>query len=455
MNFLFLTLPIIFEKTIHFKSKSKSAKAAHVPCTITKFMDRQQLLTSLWNSMSTEDHTFLIQLHTASTFDSQITSSQATAATDKKDTTTLPLPLPLNDPHPQPTPKPTLRQITTLETGYKRSRLDHIVRQHSEYLNKRQGRQSTLATAAVVEATTDEEKNTTLPLPFNETHPQPTPKPTLHQISTLETGYRSSRLAHLVRHHSEQSNGATATGAAVKASTPVEENNTEPPQCEEKRSSAPSQTSVFETGYKKSRFQHLVRQHSDSSANNNAEPLRLHTDPTPLPNKRMKPADFIRSRGRRLSTLIRNNSGRRLSELKRTNSSSSNNINPTSTTTNQSDSMSRMSVAQQDEIVYRLLTQQMILDHEYDSGCIGRAKAFLYPYFSPEAVSKRAKRTEHCIMVLVCLNVISVIVSTEEAWFSSSITGEHEQNFAWQALGWFEMFSFLIFALEYVIRIWV
>ena len=108
-----------------------------------------------------------------------------------------------------------------------------------------------------------------------------------------------------------------------------------------------------------------------------------------------------------------------------------------------------MTMDEQDEIVYNLLTQQMILEHTSQFGMCGRLMTKVYPYFSPEPVSRRAKMMEMFIMVLVVVNVAMVVVATElELTLPSS-------HYLLVFVDAFELFSFAIFALEYVLRMWV
>ena len=110
----------------------------------------------------------------------------------------------------------------------------------------------------------------------------------------------------------------------------------------------------------------------------------------------------------------------------------------------------RIRALTEEEIAYKIITQHDILHGSMESGCYGRAMARVYPYFPPEAYSMRARAVEFAIMVLVMLNVIVMIISTEQGLFYGE-SGESLQ----QAFDAFEYFCFAVFILEFGMRMWV
>ena len=210
-----------------------------------------------------------------------------------------------------------------------------------------------------------------------------------------------------------------------------------------------------ETGYSKSRLFSLVQQH------------RVNTEPTAAADAAATSDAPIDAATAATTTTtasddVLDNKPCRSSNLKR---SLQRQLTSASTTSKDDGSTKKdrsiMTENEQDEIVYRLLTQDMILEHaRNDGGYCGKAMATVFPFFSPEAVSLRAKMTETCIMILVCMNVAAVIITTEEPWFhtSSSSTGsssEQHPNTFLVIMQWFELFSFIVFSVEYLLRMWV
>ena len=252
-----------------------------------------------------------------------------------------------------------------------------------------------------------------------------------------------------------------------------------------KPSTKPSTTSTtLATGYQKSRLEDLVRQHrSNTQSATQSITDQINQRTTFHRSKTTEPSTKI---GKSVSSPVlkkkKSRSKNRLSLLLRahSNGSSSNGSTidndtwnkSTSSTSSTSDTFKRkiidhieteektddtgttsietkMSTTAQDEIVYHLLTQQMILEQTRNNGgCNNTLLTLIYPFFMPKAVSYRAKMTDIFIMSLVFINVAVVIITTEETLFHKSTTLLH-------VLEWFEYISFFIFMLEYVLRIYV
>ena len=250
-------------------------------------------------------------------------------------------------------------------------------------------------------------------------------------------------------------------------------------------STKPSTTSTtLATGYQKSRLEDLVRQHrSNTQSATQSITDQINQRTTFHRSKTTEPSNKI---GKSVSSPVlkkkKSRSKNRLSLLLRahSNGSSSNGSTidndtwnkSTSCTSSTSDTFKRqiidhieteektddtgttsietkMSTTAQDEIVYHLLTQQMILEQTRNNGgCNNTLLTLIYPFFMPKAVSYRAKMTDIFIMSLVFINVAVVIITTEETLFHKSTTLLH-------VLEWFEYISFFIFMLEYVLRIYV
>ena len=213
----------------------------------------------------------------------------------------------------------------------------------------------------------------------------------------------------------------------------------------------------IETGYSKSRLFSLVQQHrvnTESTAAADADATSdAPTDAVTAATTTTTASDDVLDNKPRRSSSIKRSLQRQLTSAASTTSKDDGNGTKTD--------RSIMTENEQDEIVYRLLTQEMILEHaRNDGGYCGKGMATVFPFFSPEAVSHRAKMTETCIMILVCMNVAAVIITTEEPWFhtSSSSTGsssEQHPNTFLVIMQWFELFSFIVFSVEYLLRMWV
>jgi voltage-gated potassium channel len=265
-----------------------------------------------------------------------------------------------------------------------------------------------------------------------EDDPESLPESKAQPPSTIaSTGYKKSRLNNIVRQHTAEINLLRTQSLNTKS---------------EKKERL---STIASTGYKKERLARLARQHSESAQQESIQ----HTT-----NNALRTQSLNTPKKRRLSTLIRKNSGRRLSTLltmntPQTTSSSSTrskqlsrmNTTSSSTTSNEANLGDQLDESQQDNIVYHILTQQMILEHAIrDGGYHGYLMTRVFPYFSPQPVSQRAKIMEILIMILVCLNVAVVVISTEVDYFATSQTFEI-----------FEIFSFITFSVEYVLRLWV
>ena len=353
---------LIFVTFIVITTLKKNNKKMMLPgdCTANSTDDRHQLLCTIWASFSDADRTFLVDRHLSLTN----TPTKETESMNKED-----------DPESLPESK-AQPPSTIASTGYKKSRLNNIVRQHTAEINL-------LRTQSL---NTQSENRGEQP--------------------SASTGYKKERLA-------------------IRKST------------------------IASTGYKKERLARLARQHSESAQQESIQ----HTT-----NNALRTQSLNTPKKRRLSTLIRKNSGRRLSTLltmntPQTTSSSSTrskqlsrmNTTSSSTTSNEANLGDQLDESQQDDIVYHILTQQVILEHAIrDGGYHGYLMTRVFPYFSPQPVSQRAKIMEILIMILVCLNVAVVVISTEVDYFATSQTFEI-----------FEIFSFITFSVEYVLRLWV
>ncbi len=119
-----------------------------------------------------------------------------------------------------------------------------------------------------------------------------------------------------------------------------------------------------------------------------------------------------------------------------------------------------LSEEDQDEIAYQILTQRAILLRSEERGGLSYLQARIYPYLSPEPYTLRAKRTEKLIMCIVLLNVVSMIVSSEDQWFVAAHRNEQSETGAISrvvliAVQVIEYVSFIVFVVEYILRIWV
>ena len=119
-----------------------------------------------------------------------------------------------------------------------------------------------------------------------------------------------------------------------------------------------------------------------------------------------------------------------------------------------------LSEADQDEIAFQILTQRAILLGAEEWGRLSYLQAMLYPYLPPEPYTLRARRTETIIMWIVALNVISMIVSSEDEWFVAAHRNEQSEAgaislVALVAIQIIEYTSFVVFVVEYILRVWV
>lgn len=232
----------------------------------------------------------------------------------------------------------------------------------------------------------------------------------------------------------------------------------------EKEEDQDKKANTFETGYSKSRLTELVKQHtiissSDDDLNNdlskNLERIhsgqRLSTIPitsstTPSASTPSATSSYFSRKIVKSNSTApddSSNSSNRMNKTDRTN------LMKRSDTVNTNGSMSEN---QQDIIVRQLLTQQTILEHARRGGncCYsyyGICITSVYHFFSPNPISNRAKMMDKFIIFLVCANVIITVISTEDAWFRDNNTLLMFQTF--------ETISFIVFAIEYVLRVWV
>ena len=335
----------------------------------------------------------------------------------------------------------------------------------------------------------------------------PTPGPTPRQelLKSLWQSFSSqdkSYLLHLHSDHQHNSVNDTSTAdpkpvhvpAALSSSNPLHVNPADP-KCPTQPSVLSSSTSTstststppthnrtnssFATGYTRSRLNDLTRQFTNDSAGSDGSKLTKE-DATKREHERVlgyrmsriskikkfetiaqKHADqhsssrsILRSKISDNDSKMNNKRRKRLSTKRRLSvhkkpGEALNNTPIDQVTPQMKSTKTIMTMNEQDEIVYNLLTQQMILEHTRQSGMCGRLMTKVYPYFSPEPVSRRAKMTEMFIMVLVVVNVAMVVVATEiDLTLPSS-------QYLLVFVDAFELFSFVIFALEYVLRMWV
>ena len=103
---------------------------------------------------------------------------------------------------------------------------------------------------------------------------------------------------------------------------------------------------------------------------------------------------------------------------------------------------------EKDGIAVQIMENQDIVNQAFNGNCISRLQARLYPYLlSPN--SKRTKITESFIMALVVLNVVIMVITTEDSWFNDVGPGTEV------VLKFIEYSSFGIFSFEYLIRLWL
>ena len=96
-----------------------------------------------------------------------------------------------------------------------------------------------------------------------------------------------------------------------------------------------------------------------------------------------------------------------------------------------------------------IYTQQELINSAMEEGMIQRWQAHFYPYFSPNPDSQRAKYAESFVMLLVLINIVIMIIQSEQSWFHEAPRGVEI------LLNTIEYVSFGIFSIEYIIRLWV
>ena len=117
-------------------------------------------------------------------------------------------------------------------------------------------------------------------------------------------------------------------------------------------------------------------------------------------------------------------------------------------TSNASGLRNDLTEEEKDGIAVKIMENQDIVNQAFNGNCISRLQARLYPYLlSPN--SKRTKVTESFIMALVVLNVVIMVITTEDSWFNDVGPGTEV------VLNLIEYSSFGIFSFEYLIRLWL
>ena len=325
-------------------------------CSMNSTNERQNLLLSIWSSFSVSDRSFLIEhakMNPSSPASNRRTNEpkpKAFTLTSKKLTEAKPESK--QDETDQST-EPSTKPSTTLATGYQKSRLEDLVRQHRS--NTQLATQS--ITDQINQRTTFHRSKTTEPS-------TKIGKSVSSPVLKKKKSRSKNRLSLLLRAHS---NGSSSNGSTIDNDT---------------WNKSTSCTSSTSDTFKRQIIDHIeTEEKTDDTGTTSIE--------------------------------------------------------------------TKMSTTAQDEIVYHLLTQQMILEQTRNNGgCNNTLLTLIYPFFMPKAVSYRAKMTDIFIMSLVFINVAVVIITTEETLFHKSTTLLH-------VLEWFEYISFFIFMLEYVLRIYV
>ena len=317
--------------------------------------ERQNLLLSIWSSFSVSDRSFLIEhakMNPSSPSSNRTNEPKPKAFTLTSKKLTEAKPETKQDETDQST-EPSTKPSTTLATGYQKSRLEDLVRQHRSN------------TQSATQSITDQINQRTTFLRSKTTESSTKIGKSVSSPVLKKTKSRSkNRLSLLLRAHS---NGSSSNGSTIDNDT---------------WNKSTSCTSSTSDTFKRQIIDHIeTEEKTDDTGTTSIE--------------------------------------------------------------------TKMSTTAQDEIVYHLLTQQMILEQTRNNGgCNNTLLTLIYPFFMPKAVSYRAKMTDIFIMSLVFINVAVVIITTEETLFHKSTTLLH-------VLEWFEYISFFIFMLEYVLRIYV